>query len=134
MTTDKTNILQLPSTTLIITYLMCLATSFVLFQIGTIPYPYTKAPFGFILSTGTAFIACLPWILKGPKSKISSNDWFFLVFFSLFLLWIQKLIPLNIEEFHITTTVSRVSLVVGHFINIAFFVSIRILKLRQNKQ
>ena len=134
MISDKANILRLPSTILIITYLMCISTCFILFQSGAIPYPYTKSPLGFIMSAGTALIACLPWILKGPKSKISSGDWCFLIFFSFFILYIQKLIPLNIEEFHITTTVSRVSLVAGHFVNIAFLVSIRLLKLRENKQ
>jgi hypothetical protein len=128
MTTDQINVLRSPSTILIIIYLIFLSACFVLFQVGGIPYPYTKAPLGFILSVGTAFIACIPWLLKSKKNKINSGDMLYIVGFTFFLLFLQKLLPLNLAEFHITTNVSRVSLISGHITNIAFWVSIHLLK------
>lgn len=101
-------------TTLKITALaICITLSIigmVLHSYQLIPFPYNNAPAGLPIGIMTGFLFVSLLIIPADSNKLSN-----LVLFTagsiLFILFLQGLLPLNLENFHITTTASRVSLI-----------------------
>lgn len=101
-------------TTLLLIYSLYIASCALAYQFALLPFPYTKAPLGLLIGTiaGSAISAatCLPFHADKKQVKIQA---LFSIALTLFAAFIMRYIPLNIDDFHITTNVNRISILIG---------------------
>jgi hypothetical protein len=95
-------------------YVLLCATCAYLFSNNILPYPYTKVPVGILLgSLSSLFFTGLMLLGVNPNKHVGLIYTFCALAITIVLAFIQRLLPLSLDEFHVTTNVSRVSLITG---------------------
>jgi len=110
----------------IVLYSVYCITCIALFQTEIIPFPYTKIPLGLLLGSVSAILFIgIMMIGVNPIKNTKLKLFLIALICSVVIMFIQKLLPLRLDEFHITTNVSRLSIITGILIGAMVIVSLK---------
>ena len=113
-------------------YILLCFSGFYAVGIDLLPFPYSKAPLGLPLGGMMALFMVGPVFLTTRRGQwLTLLEGFFIAAMTLFWLFIQKLLPLNLADFHITTNVSRISLIIGFLIGVGMLMVVKYLSIKK---